>query len=167
MGERRWRAALPSDLKTIARWVDSPTSLTRWAGPDLTWPTDGPTLWQELEGGATPTFCVAEGPLPAAFGQLIQKGPRHWHLARIIVDPARRREGLGEQLCRALLQEAHARHAEHVTLNVFADNAAAIPLYRRLGFVAHGEVDTRGIVPMHLRQFAAHDGDNQAPGEPA
>jgi len=154
MADIYWRPALPADLTFIAEWVETAKALERWAGPDLSWPTDGVTLWREIDGGGLPSFCLVSERRPIAFGQLAIKGERHYHLARIIVSPAHRGRGLGEELCRRLLAEARQRHAERITLNVFADNRAAIDLYRRLGFTNQGTVDTRGIQPMQLRQFA-------------
>ncbi|MEC8916994.1 MAG: GNAT family N-acetyltransferase [Pseudomonadota bacterium] len=159
MADMHWRPALPTDLTPIAEWVESSKALERWAGPGLSWPTDGPTLWREIDGGGLPSFCLVAEREPVAFGQLVIKGERRYHLARIIVSPAHRRRGLGESLCRRLLAEARQRHAEHVTLNVFTDNQPAIDLYHRLGFVEQGAVDTRGIQPMQLRQFVT-DVDN-------
>ncbi|OLO03261.1 MULTISPECIES: GNAT family N-acetyltransferase [Salinicola] len=156
MADARWRPALPTDLTPIAGWIETPAALERWAGPGLSWPTDGNTLWREIDGPNpnSISFCLESESRPAAFGQLVIKGERHYHLARIIVSPAQRRRGLGEVLCRRLLAEARQRRAERITLNVFADNQPAIDLYRRLGFVNQGAIDTRGIQPMQLRQFA-------------
>lgn len=159
MVEIRWRPALPADLAIIAGWVETPAALERWAGPGLTWPADGATLWQQFDAGHQASFCLDSELTPVAFGQLVTKGEHHAHLARIIVSPAHRRSGLGERLCRHLLDEASRRRAAIVTLNVFADNRPALDLYRRLGFDDVGGVDSRGIQPMQLRQFAA-DVDN-------
>lgn len=150
MRDATWRAALPPDLDTIGGWVTSPHELERWAGPGLSWPPQANTLWQEIDAGGTPSFCLDEHRRPIAFGQLVAKGERHCHLARIIVSPDHRRRGLGERLCRGLIAEARRRGATQVTLNVFADNQAARELYRGLGFVDHGAVDRRGIQPMRL-----------------
>jgi len=153
MADIRWRTARSSDVATIVHWVETPKALERWAGPGLTWPTDGPTLWQEIDASNNTSFSLVANDAPIAFGQLVDKGERRAHLARIIVSPAHRRQGLGERLCRNLISEAHQRGADKVTLNVFADNLAAIDLYRRLGFIEDGEIDTRDIQPMQLRQF--------------
>lgn len=159
MTEPRWRPALPADLAIIAGWVETPVALERWAGPGLAWPTDGVTLWQQFDADNQTSFCLDSVQGPVAFGQLVIKGERHAHLARIIVSPAHRRSGLGEKLCLQLIAEARRRYAERITLNVFADNRPALDLYRRLGFDDLGGIDSRGIQPMQLRQFAA-DVDN-------
>lgn len=49
------------------------------------------------------------------------------------------RRGLGWRLMRAALREAHARDAEAVFLEVDEGNAAALTLYRNLGFIKVGE----------------------------
>lgn len=162
MPDSRWRPARPADVAAIVHWVETPKALERWAGPGLTWPTDGMTLWQEIDASENASFCLVANDAPIAFGQLVDKGERRAHLARIIVSPDHRRQGLGERLCQHLIAEAHRLGADTVTLNVFVDNLAAIDLYRRLGFVTHGPIDTRGIQPMQLRQFI-HDVDNIDP----
>ncbi|WP_353980774.1 GNAT family N-acetyltransferase [Salinicola endophyticus] len=165
MPERRWRAALPSDLRVIAGWIDSPQALERWAGPGLSWPPEPATLWREFGGGATPAFTLREGKHPVAFGQLVPKATDHWHLARLIVAPERRGQGLGRSLCQHLLAQARQRQARCVTLNVFRDNLAALALYQALGFVDRGTTDARGIQPMWLPRFAdsGHTTDNECP----
>lgn len=154
MAELIWRPARPCDLETIASWVDSARALERWAGPGLTWPIKAAALFEQLGGNELPSFCLTQDDLPVAFGQLFVKGDKRLHLARIIVSPAHRGIGLGRQLCHRLLEEARSRHATHITLNVFADNQAALVLYRRLGFVPAGKPDARGVLPMRLPAFA-------------
>ncbi|MBR9763103.1 MAG: ribosomal protein S18-alanine N-acetyltransferase [Rhodobacteraceae bacterium] len=56
----------------------------------------------------------------------------------IAVDPAARRQGLGRALMQAFLAEARARGAATALLEVAADNAAAIALYRATGFTRTG-----------------------------
>jgi len=50
------------------------------------------------------------------------------------VDPGRRRRGLGRALLAAGLNEAAARGSARLFLEVAADNAAALALYRAAGF---------------------------------
>lgn len=54
------------------------------------------------------------------------------------VAPPARRRGLARALLAAALAAARARGAETVFLEVEADNAAAIALYRAAGFIAAG-----------------------------
>lgn len=52
----------------------------------------------------------------------------------LAVAPEQRRRGLGRHLLRALLREGWQRGARRSTLEVASSNAAAIGLYRSLGF---------------------------------
>ena len=57
------------------------------------------------------------------------------HIGMIIVDPARRGQGLGTTFLRLIL--AYARDVlgmRRVTLRVFAHNTAALACYRKVGF---------------------------------
>jgi ribosomal protein S18 acetylase RimI-like enzyme len=54
----------------------------------------------------------------------------------LVVLPAWRRQGIGKRLLRAVEEEATARGHCKVTLEVRGDNAAALALYRGLGFGA-------------------------------
>jgi [ribosomal protein S18]-alanine N-acetyltransferase len=57
----------------------------------------------------------------------------------VAVARAHRRQGLGWRLMDAVLRELHAERAEALFLEVDETNAAAIALYRRLGFVEVGK----------------------------
>jgi ribosomal protein S18 acetylase RimI-like enzyme len=59
-------------------------------------------------------------------------------LARLIIDPARRRSGFGRQLVMQLLNAARVTGKRACLLRVAPDNAAALGLYRAVGFA---EVD--------------------------
>lgn len=54
------------------------------------------------------------------------------------VRAAHRGCGLGERLLRAALAAARAANFERVALSVYARNAAALALYRKVGFVVEG-----------------------------
>ena len=49
-----------------------------------------------------------------------------------------RGRGLGERLLRATLEAARAAGLERVSLTVYARNASAIGLYRKVGFAIEG-----------------------------
>jgi len=60
------------------------------------------------------------------------------HIHRVAVRPALRQRGLGRQLLDHALQEARDTGAQVALLELRADNAAAIALYRTAGFQVYG-----------------------------
>ncbi len=56
------------------------------------------------------------------------------HINNLAIDPAWRRRGLGRRLLAAVLAEAEAMGAPHVTLEVRRSNSAALALYEGAGF---------------------------------
>jgi ribosomal-protein-alanine N-acetyltransferase len=60
------------------------------------------------------------------------------HVTTIGVDPAYRGRGLGELLFLCMVDEAIARGANWLTLEVRVTNEAAQSLYRKYGFTVHG-----------------------------
>lgn len=60
------------------------------------------------------------------------------HISNIAVDPQRRREGIGKHLLLHLIEQAIARGAQALTLEVRASNASAHALYRIFGFAPAG-----------------------------
>ena len=67
-------------------------------------------------------------------GLLSPRGSKDADIQTIAVAPTARRRGLGRALVVALLEEAVARRAVNVFLEVRADNPGAQALYRELGF---------------------------------
>lgn len=60
------------------------------------------------------------------------------HVTTIGVEPGRRGNGLGELLLIAMVDEAIARGANWLTLEVRVSNVSAQALYRKYGFTVHG-----------------------------
>lgn len=72
---------------------------------------------------------------PAAYGEVwADADEREVELARILVDPARRRRGLGARVVAALLERAVGFGYPDAFVRVVPDNDAAIRLYERAGF---------------------------------
>jgi ribosomal protein S18 acetylase RimI-like enzyme len=94
-----------------------------WAGADVQpW-----LLVDDLDGS------------PVGYGELwLDADEDEVELARLIVDPARRRSGQGRALVAALVEAAAATGLSGCLLRVAPDNAPAIGLYRAAGFA---EVD--------------------------
>ena len=95
-------------------------------------PWSAPELRALLDG--TGAFLLAE---PGGFliGRAIADEAE---LLTLAVAPDRRRGGIGARLVAAFTAEARARGAETAFLEVAADNAAALALYRRHGFAQTG-----------------------------
>jgi ribosomal-protein-alanine N-acetyltransferase len=60
------------------------------------------------------------------------------HVTNLLVDREWRRRGIGLELMRALIDEAVAEGARHITLEVRSENDAARRLYARLGLAPVG-----------------------------
>ena len=62
------------------------------------------------------------------------KAGQEAHLVNLAVGPARRRQGLGRELARRVLEDARALGCTEASLEVRAGNVAAQQLYWSLGF---------------------------------
>ena len=86
---------------------------------------------------ASSAAVVATLPEPAAqprgFG-VLQLGDTTAHLVLLCVQPELRRSGVGAQMMDWLLHTARVAGMESVSLELRADNAAALAFYARLGF---------------------------------
>lgn len=60
------------------------------------------------------------------------------HITNLLVDPGRRRQGVGLELMKALIDAAVEAGARHLTLEMRAGNEAARALYARLGLAPVG-----------------------------
>ena len=75
-------------------------------------------------------------------------GPLRWHgISLLQTTPEQRRRGLAGHVLRAMAQWAAQRGATRAYLQVEERNAAAIALYRRLGFSTHHTYLTRAAPP--------------------
>jgi GNAT superfamily N-acetyltransferase len=74
-----------------------------------------------------------DGDTPVGLANLGLRGERTW-LGGVGVVKAARRRGIGEQLTRALLDQARDAGARRMLLEVIVENEPAIALYEKLGF---------------------------------
>ena len=129
-----FRAAFENDLAGIISWIPDADECKLWAGPSVRFPLSVDSLKAQIVYTPENSFCLEKEGQVIAFGQLIKKGEQRLHLARIIVDPSERGKGCGRILCRQLIAKASGLQCRWVTLNVYKNNAAAMKLYKRLGF---------------------------------
>ncbi|MEQ1575705.1 MAG: GNAT family N-acetyltransferase [Vicinamibacterales bacterium] len=128
------RPAILNDLDIVTSWVTSARECALWTGPDVSFPIDIEALRGAIDFDFVKTFSMIEGDELVAFGQIVPKGTRRGHLARLIVAREQRRRGYGRALVGALVEEARAAGHESVSLNVDPSNGGAIALYESLGF---------------------------------
>ena len=123
-----------ADLERIAAWLVSPEDVRLWAGPRVSYPLNLALLPQQIQWENSASLSVVESAAVVAFGQIVSKPERRLHLARLIVSSSERGKGHGRFLATALLERALASRPSAVSLNVAADNHAALSLYRSLRF---------------------------------
>jgi ribosomal protein S18 acetylase RimI-like enzyme len=132
------RAPASSDYAIIASWIADAAAAHRWAGPFLPFPfsaADLPVLLAGPGNGETNHCLADDSPGPLGFGQHWTSQPGTVHLARLIVAPHVRGQGMGRRLCQHLIAAAlQSTDARTVTLRAYRDNLAAVRLYESLGF---------------------------------
>lgn len=145
------------DLTSIAEyanrvrlWIANPAELLLWTGTEFAW---GQTIEQ---------FDERSQPLEAITltveGELVGYCELHhnlygWVLARCLIHPKHRGQGLGQKLLLQGLQRAHA-HGPQVHLFVHGDNLPALALYRKVGFELVGQVPEEALLFMRHSQVA-------------
>lgn len=122
------RAAEFEDLPQLAR-IDR----LAFAAP---WQLARHELRQALRLCSDATVALAAGEVVAF--QLCTRQDELAHLARLAVDPAYQRRGIGSALVARLLRQLRGRPVETISLNTQGNNAPAQGLYQRLGFARTG-----------------------------
>jgi ribosomal protein S18 acetylase RimI-like enzyme len=89
-------------------------------------PAEGQLVFQILEDGG-PAGSLWIGPAAGST-------PSHWWVWNIKIDERRRGRGLGRAAMLLAEEEARARHATQLGLNVFNHNEPAVHLYETLGY---------------------------------
>lgn len=141
------QAAEKSDLSKVLNWLNSEWELRMWAGPKVRYPATPESAWSDMEASQNNAYTLVDAEHVAiGFGQILPRDDNALHLARLIVDPESRGQGIGRNLCIALMKiGAEKNHVEYFTLNVYESNKAAVRLYQSLGFDVKGYSDSGAI----------------------
>ena len=141
----RLRAPDEAEAATVASWSRSVEEARRWCSVAVhPFPADTVTGWWQAPDVVPRVLVVTEDEHPVAYGELwTDEEEDEVELARIIVDPGRRRAGIGRQLITQLVEAARATGLADCYLRVVHDNVAALGLYRSTGFVDVDEERTR------------------------
>jgi ribosomal protein S18 acetylase RimI-like enzyme len=122
--------------REIAGWPIDADEARLWAGDCAAVPFEPDQFrrWH-ADPDVHPFVGLCQGGL-VAYGELwIDRIEREIELARIIVDPAQRGQGVGRSFVNALAKRAAGFKLRQLTLRVFSDNLRAIACYRAAGFV--------------------------------
>ncbi|HEX4721079.1 MAG TPA: GNAT family N-acetyltransferase [Pseudonocardiaceae bacterium] len=134
---------------TVAGWPVSAGEAVRWCGQRQV----SPKLvagWSTAAGVWAYTL-MADG-TPVGYGELWLDDDEV-ELARLIVAPAHRRQGVGRRLVEGLVEAAAAREGL-IFLRAHPDNTAAISVYRAVGFEP---VDAATAAEWNVDQPVAYD----------
>ncbi len=125
------------DYAQLVGWISDAHACARWAGPDMAFPFSSEELPALLKVAQGPSFCLTDDTHNMlGFGQYFDKGAGIVRLARIIIAPSQRGQGLAKTLCQLLMQQARQElRVQAFSLAVFRDNLAAVSCYLQLGFV--------------------------------
>lgn len=154
----RLRPFVPADDAGLISWLRTAEELYVFTGPRLSFPLDSAQLDEIRADAAITPFTATENGTAVGHIELVSTAPARARIARVLVDPARQGEGLGEQLLRAVLAEARERGIRMLTLRVIPTNSRAIALYEKLGFTPAGEEE--GMNLMELQSGHTATGQN-------
>lgn len=133
-----------TDHDALVSWIRSAEELRHFTGSALRWPLDVDQVraLEDLVLRFPFTLVHEDRPdEPVGHAELVQTDDEVARIARVVIAPEHRGRGLGSTLMRLVLDEARRADYRRVTLNVAAENTAALTTYRRLGF------EDRGTLP--------------------
>jgi ribosomal protein S18 acetylase RimI-like enzyme len=124
-----------SDIDQIMKWFPDADATRIWGGPDFRHPFNRHSFAEDIHWGRMATFSLRSpaGEL-AAFGQLYERLNRI-NLARLAVNPATRRQGIGRRLLEMLMSVGpQIFSCSEFSLFVYRDNVVAARCYESMGF---------------------------------
>jgi ribosomal protein S18 acetylase RimI-like enzyme len=129
------RHFLTRDAASIITWPQSIIEARWWAGLQANWPLPSNVVQRWHDDPDVRPFILTDGATLFAYGELWNDAEeQEVELARLIVAPGHRGQGLGVALVRLLLEEASDTGYGRAFLRVVPDNHVARNCYLRAGF---------------------------------
>ena len=127
------RRAVATDIAELMNWFDSVESCRQWGGPNFEFPYTEESFFRDIKWQQMDSYSLEQDPGELlGFGQIYAKLGRS-HLARLVIHPANRAQGLGNMLVKMLLEKG-SENGQQSSLYVLENNCAAISCYQRAGF---------------------------------
>lgn len=129
-------------IQVMMSWINDQRELSNWAGPNFRYPFTLMSFTEDLRLGELSSYCLASTNVEAtndadnllAFGQFYQRLDK-CHLARLLVAPKHRGNGLVKVLIQSLSELGRREFGlDGDSLFVLPDNTAAIRAYTSVGF---------------------------------
>ncbi len=134
-GRYRLERARDADIDAVMSWFGTEHDVLSWGGPKFRYPFTAETFRKDCHFPQMNSFGLFDddGAL-LAFGQLYDRNGRI-NLARLVVRPERRGEGLGQRLVEELMAIGPTLlPLTQFSLFVNRDNTPALRCYQALGF---------------------------------
>src|SRR5262249_46077682 len=143
----------PEHGRLVLSWLRSPQEARRWASLEAVPGDAGVFERWHAEPWSHPQVAVHDGSV-VAYGEVwTDEDEQEAELARLIVDPDLRRQGIGRRLAQLLAGRAAALGFDQIWLRVAPDNEAAIGCYRSAGFDRTDPASERGFNAGQPQQY--------------
>ena len=128
-------AAQIKHAREIMTWFPDKESVIRWGSPYTRYPLREETFYEDIYWDRISSrIALGEDGRLLGFGQFYPKLGR-CHLARLVINPVFRGQGLGEEFVATLMKHGSERlDTEEFSLYVMSANKPAYNCYRNLGF---------------------------------
>ncbi|MEH6453420.1 MAG: GNAT family N-acetyltransferase [Psychromonas sp.] len=122
-------------ILTLMAWFSSESEVTEWAGPNFTYPFSLKSFSDDLNNNLSQSFAlVTDNEELVGFGQYYLNLDK-CHLARLVIAPSMRGQGLAAKLILLLAEQGIKRmKVKECSLLVWDYNKQAIRAYQKVGF---------------------------------
>ena len=134
-GDLKLHTATADDIERLMAWFPTERSIDIWGGPKFRYPFTATTFHEDVRWREMSSYCGrdVDGKM-LAFGQLYERHGRI-NLARLVVSPQHRGQGIGKQLIELLMAKGREEFSlDEFSLYVYEDNLAARACYATVGF---------------------------------
>lgn len=130
--------ASESDINRLMSWFPDERSVNIWGGPNFRYPLTPTTFQEDTHWRDMDSYILVRPQRDMiAFGQMYERHGRI-NLARLVVVPDQRGQGLGTSLVALLMDRGRETFPlEEFSLYVYHDNHAAKACYASAGFEEH------------------------------